>query len=225
MRAVSAASTTGSGAVGPGLALALLPLTEAGVPIGIPADLLMFVVGERAAAGAIPVWLAVLGLQLAVMVGTATLFVAVRGPARATVLRVGPRIGLTEARIERAGQLVERRGPLGIATGRATPGLRTLTVLAAALSSLPAGRALAALIAGGTVFVQAHFVLGFALGNAASAALERARGPALVMLVIAAVAALVVSIRRRGRRTGSQAWTEAGCPACFAIAALVPADR
>ncbi len=34
---------------------------EAGVPIPLPGDFLMLVVGERVAAGALPLWLAVAG--------------------------------------------------------------------------------------------------------------------------------------------------------------------
>ena len=40
----------------------LLPM-EAGVPIPVPADLVMFTVGERVAAGRFPLWLAVTGFE------------------------------------------------------------------------------------------------------------------------------------------------------------------
>jgi membrane protein DedA with SNARE-associated domain len=39
-------------------ALVLLLPMEAGVPIPLPADLVMFTVGERVAAGQFPLWLA-----------------------------------------------------------------------------------------------------------------------------------------------------------------------
>ena len=49
-----------AGAAGLGglAALALLLPMEAGVPIPLPADLVMFSVGERVAAGTFPLWLA-----------------------------------------------------------------------------------------------------------------------------------------------------------------------
>lgn len=214
------ASTTGGSGLGAGVALALLPLCEAGVPVGVPADLLMFLVGERASAGAIPVWLAVVGLEFAAVVGTSALFFAVRGPARANVLRLGRRAGLTEDRLDRTGQVITRRGPLGIAAARATPGLRTISVLVSALSALPARRVLLALVAGSTVFIQGHLVLGLALGSAAREALDRARGPALAIFLALAVVGLVIWISRRGRRRGTQGWMEASCPVCLAIAPL-----
>jgi len=46
-----------AGLSGP-LALVLLLPMEAGVPIPLPADLVMFTVGERVAAGKFPLWLA-----------------------------------------------------------------------------------------------------------------------------------------------------------------------
>ena len=112
-----------------------LVVIEAGVPLPIPGDVLMLLIGERAAAHALPLWLAVAGLEVVVVAGTAALFFAVRGPARSVVARFGPRVGITSERLARASRAFEHRGQAMIAVGRATPGLRTITVLAAALSS------------------------------------------------------------------------------------------
>ena len=130
------------------LALVLLLPMEAGVPIPIPADLVMFTVGERVAAGAFPLWLAVAGFEAVSIIGTTVLFLACRGPAHRLVTRFGPRIGLSRARVSRGAALVERRGRSALAIGRGTPGLRTVTVLAAAASGLGWRRALPALILG-----------------------------------------------------------------------------
>ena len=67
-----------AGAAGLGglAALALLVPMEAGVPIPLPADLVMFGVGERVAAGAFPLWLAVVGFEVVAIVGTTALFAA-----------------------------------------------------------------------------------------------------------------------------------------------------
>ena len=62
----------------PGL-LGLLVVIEAGIPLPIPGDLLMLLVGERAAAGAFPLWAAAAGLELVGIVGTSALFFGVRG--------------------------------------------------------------------------------------------------------------------------------------------------
>ena len=215
-----------AGLSGP-LALVLLLPMEAGLPIPLPADLVMFTVGERVAAGKFPLWLAVAGFEVIAALGTTALFLACRGPAQKIIARFGPRLGLTEARLRRAAAFAETRGRPGLALGRGTPGLRTLTVVAAGVSGLNGRRALPALIAGSSVFLQLHLVLGLLLGPLADRAFNQAKGPAL-----AAAAALVAGglafwrIRRRRRTAVPAAWTEAACPACIGIsllAARVPA--
>ena len=137
--------------------------------------------------------------------GTAVLFLAARGPGRALLTRAGPRLGLTGPRLARAAGLLERRGWPALAAGRTTPGLRTVTVVAAASSGVRAGRALPALV----LFLQAHMVLGYALGPAAREQLEQARVP-----VLAATATLLLR-RRRPRVT--RVLAEDACPACLAL--------
>jgi membrane protein DedA with SNARE-associated domain len=206
--------------VGVAAALALLLPMEAGVPIPIPADLLMLFVGQRAGAGEIPLWAAVLALEAVTLAGTAGLFLLVRGPAGSVLRRFGRRFGLTPERIARAEDLLRRRGRNALIVGRTTPGLRTLTVATAAASGLSAGRALPPLLAGSTIFIQGHLVLGFLLGPLAEEALNRARGPFLIALVVLAAMGVLVWIAWRGRRGAAQRWTEASCPACLAVAAL-----
>jgi membrane protein DedA with SNARE-associated domain len=201
---------------------ALLVAMEAGVPIPIPSDVLLLVLGERASAGRFPLLLVVVAVELMAAVGTASLFYLVRGPGQAVLGRVGPRLGLTPERLERAGSLLARRGPAALLIGRATPGLRTVTVVAAGSSGLAAAKALPALVVGSSVFVQLHIALGYLLGPAARDALEEAKGPVAILLVALAAAGVVVWLSRRGARRGLQAAGEACCPACLALGALTP---
>src|ERR1700682_6267174 len=124
-----AATQIGLHGLGAPAAVGLLLPLEAGVPIPIPSDLVMLLVGERVAAGSFPLWLAVVGFEAVAVVGTTLLFLACRGPGHALVARLGPRVGLTEQRLARATALVERRGGPALAVGRGTPGLRTVTVV------------------------------------------------------------------------------------------------
>ena len=209
-----------AGLSGP-LALVLLLPMEAGLPIPLPADLVMFTVGERVAAGKFPLWLAVAGFEVIAVLGTTALFLACRGPAQKIIARFGPRLGLTEARLGRAAAFAETRGRPGLALGRGTPGLRTITVIAAAVSGLNGRRALPALIAGSSVFLQLHLVLGLLLGPLADRAFNQAKGPALAAAV-ALVAGGLVYWRLRGRRRSAapSAWTEAACPVCIGVSLL-----
>jgi membrane protein DedA with SNARE-associated domain len=209
------------------LALVLLLPMEAGVPIPVPADLVMFAMGERVAAGKFPLWLAVAGFEVIAVLGTTALFLACRGPAQRILARFGPRLGLTEARLRRAAAFAETRGRPGLALGRGTPGLRTLTVIAAAVSGLSGRRALPALIVGSSVFLQLHLILGLLLGPLADRAFDQAKGPALAAGAVLVAAGLVFwRIRRRKRAAAPAAWMEAACPACLGLnlfAGRVPA--
>jgi membrane protein DedA with SNARE-associated domain len=212
--------TTGlSSLSGPAALVLLLPM-EAGIPIPLPADLVMFTVGERVGAGKIPLWLAVAGFEAVAVAGTAALFLACRGPAQRLITRVGPRIGLTRERLSRATSVAENRGRPGLAVGRATPGLRTLTVIAAAVSGLSARRALPALILGSSVFLQVHLVLGLLLGPLADRAFDRAKGPALAVAAVLVAGTVAFWLFRRRRRGAARAWTEASCPVCVGVTLL-----
>jgi len=209
-----------AGLSGP-LALALLLPMEAGVPIPVPADLVMFTVGERVAAGKFPLWLAVAAFELIAVLGTTALFLACRGPAQRIITRFGPRLGLTEARLGRAAAFAETRGRAGLALGRGTPGLRTLTVIAAAVSGLNSRRALPALIVGSSVFLQLHLVLGLLLGPLADRAFNQAKGPTLVAAAVVIAGGVVFwRVRRRKRAAAPGAWMEASCPACLGVSLL-----
>jgi membrane protein DedA with SNARE-associated domain len=208
-----------SGAAGlSGLAaLVLLLPMEAGVPIPLPADLVMFSVGERVAAGKFPLSLAVAGFEVIAVVGTTALFLACRGPAHRIIARFGPRLGLTEARIRRAAGFAESRGRPGLAVGRAMPGLRTLTVIAAGVSGLNGRRALPALIFGSSVFLQFHLVLGLLFGPLADRAFDQAKGAFLAAVAVLVAGALVFWRARGRKRAAPAAWMEATCPACIGV--------
>ncbi len=194
-----------------------LTVVEAGVPLPIPGDVLMLLVGERAAANQLPVWLAVAGLEAAVVAGTSLLFFAARGPLRGVIERAGPRVGLTRRRLDRATSVLEHRGQPAIAVGRATPSLRTLTVIATATSRLSALRALVWLVLGGSVFIQLHLVLGYYLGPVAEQLFRSAQVPMLVLLGALVAGGVAYWLVRHGRRRGAHAWSEATCPACLAL--------
>lgn len=200
----------------------VLTAMEAGVPIPIPSDVVLLLLGERASTGRVSVVAAVVVLEAVAVVGTALLFVAARGPGRALLTRFGPRLGLTAARLNRATAVVRRRGRTALIVGRGTAGLRTVTVVAAGGSGLTLGRALPPLVLGSSIFLQLHLALGYVLGPAAREALEQAKGPVIVVLPLVAVAGVGFWLRRRDRQAGAQAASEACCPACLALGTLAP---
>ena len=217
MRATLAAATSGAAAGLPAVFGGVL-LVESGVPVPVPADLLVIVAGERAAAGAVPLWLAAALLEVAALIGTGALFAAARGPARAMVERGARRVGVTTARLDSAVSRLERGVGVPLVLGRLTPGLRTLTVCAAAFSRRRALSALALLVAGSTVFLQGHLLLGYALGPVADSLLARARTAVLIVSVALLAGAAVAWLWLRGRRAAERGFAEAACPACLLLA-------
>jgi membrane protein DedA with SNARE-associated domain len=214
------AGSATAGGIGAIAGIVLLVPMEAGVPVPVPADLVMLAVGARVGAGDIPLWAAVLAFEAVAVIGTTALFAAARGPGHALVRRFGPRLGLTAGRQARAVDLIDRRGWPALALGRATPGLRTLTVVAAGGSGLSPRRALPALIAGSSAFLQLHLFLGYFLGSAARHVLQAATGPALAAAAVLVLGAIAFWLIRRGRRAGAASLAEAACPACLALALL-----
>lgn len=218
VRKVVAGAGRGAGAgLGVPASLGLLLPMEAGLPIPVPADLVMLLVGERVADGRFPLWAAVIALEIVAVLGTSALFVAARGPGHGLVERFGPKLGLTAQRLDRANALVERRGRSALVIGRATPGLRTVTVIAAGASGVHARRAIPALAIGASVFLQLHLALGYFFGPAAREALGRARGPAIIGFGVLLLVAGTFWIARRGRKAGAAAFTEAACPLCLTL--------
>jgi membrane protein DedA with SNARE-associated domain len=167
-------------------------------------------------------WAAVLAVEVVAIASTAALFVVCRGPGRRLVTRFGPVIGLTSERMGRATTTVERRGRAGLAIGRATPGLRTLTVVAAASAGLRQRRAVPALAIGSTVFLQVHVILGYVAGPAARDLVSHFKTPVLIAAAALAAAGVLAFLigRRRGRANdGPAIWHEGVCPACLIAAA------
>jgi membrane protein DedA with SNARE-associated domain len=222
----------------------LLLLKEAGLPIPVPGDIL--VLGAGAATSGRPeaaVWLlAILG---AGYVGGTIQFLLVRGALRGPLLAMLTRLGVARARLDSLAGTFSNKGARAVALARATPGLRMATIAASGIAALPARTFIPGLVAGNTVFVGAHFALGFVAGKPALAIASELANPvvlaAILILLSAAGAVAWALIRRRGTsaatgmvggqtpaplaiqtptEAGVAAWADAACPICFTLAAV-----
>lgn len=210
---------------------AIMMLKEIGVPVPIPADLIMLGAAASAAAGKfdtqggfIAVFIAIL---IPMFIGGIVQFTLARGPGRAFVYRVGKYIGLTETRLEKAMNAVRKGGMTAVTVGLTTPGVRIATVPASGLANLPFSVFLPGLLLGSAFFLGWHFALGY-LGGLALALLSL---PPIVLIGILVVVVVLGIIgwryaRRRSRAQGQEIgageayleWADASCPACIAIA-------
>jgi membrane protein DedA with SNARE-associated domain len=222
--------------------LAILLVKEAGVPLPVPGDLLVIGAGVAAAGGVaagapatsgLPAPMLLAAILIVGFVGGSLQFLLVRGAFRRPITALLARFGVGPERLEGLADWLRRRGVRGVAVARATPGLRVGAISASGIAALPYPVFLAGLIVGNTLFVSAHFVLGYVIGPAAASVVAAAGGAAIAIVAVVVLAALGAAgwralQRRRSARisqvtpvtlepAGYAAWTEAACPACLAI--------
>ena len=200
-------------------ALLLILACEAGVPVPVPVDLAMIALGAAVGRGSISIWVAVVALEVVAGLGTACLLLVARGPLAGVLTRLGPRVGLTAPRLDGVRARVHRRGRPVLVLGRATPGLRTLTVGAAATTGLPVRRVLPPLVLGSSLFLQVHLLIGLSLAAPLVAVLGSPAGRITTAILVCLLIGVAVVMRRR-RRAAPAAWREGVCPACLALSAL-----
>ena len=142
------------------------------------------------------------------------------------------RFGVPRARIDALADRLQRGGARGVAIARATPGVRVPAIAASGIAALSMREFEPGLVAGNTLFVGAHFALGFVVGVPAVAFIQGAGttlalGAFVVFAVLGAVGWLIVRRRRRTQGEGALtfgAWADACCPACLTLA-LVDSDQ
>lgn len=199
-------------------------LKEFGVPVPIPADLIMIGAAARAAQGRASPVEAFAVILIPMLLGGLFQYTLARGPGRRLIYRLGRAIGLTEARLERMMARVRRGGAAAVAAGLTTPGVRIATTPASGLADLAPRTFIPGLIAGSAFFLGWHFVIGYA-GGAALDALD-IPAPAvlagLAVIVAAGIGAIALARRRAAQRgapaaVGFADWADASCPVCAAL--------
>jgi membrane protein DedA with SNARE-associated domain len=203
-------------------ACAVMLVKAVGVPIPIPGDVILLATAARVAEGKVVLWVAFVGLLLALTIGGSVQFLLARGPARRLVVRHGHRLGLTAERLDRVAAHVRRGGILGIGLGVLTPGLRTAVVPACGLSAIPVRLFLAGLTLGSAVDLALHFAIGY-VGAGLLASLV-APAPVLLVAGLAGLglgAWLVIARRRHvSSAVALNAWAQATCPACLVLGSV-----
>lgn len=215
---------------GPAALFLVMLAKSAGVPVPVPADLLMLAAAARAAEGKLPLWETVGLLLLALVLGGLIQFGLARGPGRGALYRYGRYLGLTPARLDRAASAVGRGGSLGIALAILTPGLRSVTVAGCGLAGLPLRVFLPGLALGSAAFLALHMGLGYGGGLLLARFSGALPLPWLVAVALAAAGALGWLVVRRRQRPGAGgeavaagaagAWCEACCPVCLTLGAV-----
>ncbi len=139
-------------------------LEELSVPMPIPTDVLIVLAGTSSGLilSRMVLWYCVISLSSAI--GATGLYFLVRRGGRPLVERYGRYVHLGPEQLARAEHTLNRGGWLGIAVGRATPGLRYVTVIACGLLKVPYWRFITAHLVGSSVYICFFLTLGAAFG-------------------------------------------------------------
>src|SRR6202171_4850577 len=179
-------------------AFLLILIEEVGVPVPIPGDFLMLLLGVHARQGRVPLWQALLVMEVATLIGATALYLAASHGGRSLVYRYGRYMHLTPERLDRAERWLLRHGALAIVAGRLTPGLRIATVITCGVLAVPLRRFLPALALGSFLYILLYTLLGFFLGPPILTAVEGIHLPlGLLGSLIPLVLLLVWVVRAR----------------------------
>jgi membrane protein DedA with SNARE-associated domain len=180
-------------------AFVLILIEEAGVPVPIPGDFLMLLLGVHARQGRVPLWQALLVMELATLLGATLLYLAASRGGRTLVYRYGRYMHLTPERLDRAERWLLRHGAFAIVAGRLTPGLRIATVITCGVLRVPLRRFLPALAVGSFLYILLYTLLGFFLGPPILSAVEGIHLPLGLLGSLIPLVVLVVWIVRARR--------------------------
>ena len=179
----------------------LVFIEESGIPVPFaPGDLLLIIAGVAIASDTVDPVPMVVALLLATITGALVgreVFAAVGRPA---LMKAAQVLGFRPA-LERASNLLRRRGAPAVFIGRLIPGLRISTTQAAGLSRLPRRTFAAGLIPSVFIYIAFFVGLGVLAGQPAVRFFNRAEHRFFVIAVtLLAGLAVILSVRWLARR-------------------------
>lgn len=213
----------------------ILLLKATGVPLPVPADVLIVFAGARAAQGKLVLWQVFVTVLVALVLGGIVQFWLARGPGRGLLYRFGRYIGLTQPRLDAASARVRKGRVLGISLAILVPGVRAVSIAAAGLADISLNVFVPGLVIGSALFLSLHLFLGY-LGGSLLPMASHLFPPAEVLLLVAALLVIVYVLwvvayrRQKAARVEEQAqeeenaaggavevWHEGICPVCLAL--------
>ena len=190
-------------------AFVFLLIEEGGVPVPVPGDVLMLVLGIHAREGTVSLWQAVGATWLGTMIGSTLLYFGSRLAGRGLVYRYGRFIRLTPERLDNAEQWLKRHGSRAVFLGRLVPGLRIVTAVACGVFEVPFTVFFPAMSLGALLYILVYTLLGYFLGPPVLSLLEKVHIPfGLLGSLVPLGLLLVWTFRTRqalGRRTTAPA--------------------
>jgi membrane-associated protein len=153
-------------------AFVFLLIEEAGVPVPVPGDFLMLILGVRARQGDVSLWEAIAVMEAATVMGSTFLYAAARLAGRGLVYRYGRFVRLSPDRLDRAEHWLKEHGTRAVFLGRLVPGLRIVTAVACGVFSVPVWVFVPAMALGALLYIGVYTLLGYVLGPPVLVTLE-----------------------------------------------------
>ncbi|HEV7666762.1 MAG TPA: DedA family protein, partial [Chloroflexota bacterium] len=150
---------------------------EAGVPVPVPGDVLMLILGVHARQGRVELWQAIAVTEAGTIIGSTFLYVAARMAGRGLVYRYGRYIRLTPERLDTAEQWLKKHGSRAVFLGRLVPGLRIVTAVACGVFEIPFRVFFPAMALGALLYIMVYTLLGYFLGPPVLSVLEKIHIP------------------------------------------------
>src|ERR671933_1393527 len=142
-------------------AFVFLLIEEAGVPVPVPGDFLMLILGVRARQGDVSLWQAIGVMEAATLMGATFLYAAARLAGRGLVYRYGRFVRLSPERLDRAEQWLKQHGTRAVFLGRLVPGLRIVTALACGVFEMPFWVFFPAMALGALLYIVVYTLIGY----------------------------------------------------------------
>src|SRR5438067_6891130 len=162
-------------------AFVFLLIEEAGVPVPVPGDVLMLILGLHAREGSVPLWQAVAATWLGTIIGSTFLYYASRMAGRGLVYRYGRFIRLTPERLDSTEQWLKQHGSRAVFLGRLVPGLRIVTAVACGVFEVPFRAFFPAMSIGALAYIVVYTLLGYYLGRPVLSVLEKVHIPFVLL--------------------------------------------
>jgi membrane protein DedA with SNARE-associated domain len=206
---------------------ALLLIKSIGVPIPVPADVIILTAAAWSATGQLVLWQAIVAILLALVLGGMVQYLLARSAGRKLLYRFGRYLGLTPKRLDVASAKVKKGGVAGISLSILVPGVRGAAIVASGLADIPVAVFLIGLTLGSILFVALHVFLGFVGGSlfVAAGKLLPSAGVLLAVLALLVVVFALWFVAYRRQKAARQeldaasleVWHEGICPACLAL--------
>ena len=185
----------------------LLFIEEAGVPLPVPGDTLILLAGAQTSAGEGSPIIAAILVVLATLLGSSVLYWVSRLGGMPVLQRISRFLRIREERLDEAGRWLRAHRGRAIVFGRLTPGLRTVTTVAAGTFQVNYVAFLGYTAVSATLWAAIYLSLGASIRS-----FYRTVGdwlwppnPVALALAVFVIAAAVVALRRRAWRSEARA--------------------